>query len=142
MSRSNYGDVEDNWALIRWRGAVAAGIKSKRGQQLLQEMADAMDAMPEKVLISHDLVDDGNFCALGVLGVKRGLDLRTIDPEESESVAKAFGVSEALVREVAFMNDEAGRYGEAPWERWARMRQWVRSNLLKPAPVASEGVPC
>lgn len=142
MSRSNYGDCHDNWALIRWRGAVAAGIKSKRGQQMLQEMADALDAMPEKVLISHDLVDGGNFCALGVVGAKRGIDLRTIDPEESESVAKAFGISEALAREVAFMNDEAGRFGEASWERWARMRQWVRENLVKPAPLANVGAPC
>lgn len=65
MSRSGYiddGDIE-HWDLIRWRGAVASAIRGKKGQSFLLEMLHAMDALPEKKLIAHDLLKDGSVCA-------------------------------------------------------------------------------
>lgn len=56
MSRSGYTEDCDGWDLIRWRGAVASAIRGKRGQAFLREALAALDAMPEKQLISHDLV--------------------------------------------------------------------------------------
>lgn len=42
MSRSGYtDDCDDQWALIRWRGAVNSAIKGKRGQQALRGRLDA-----------------------------------------------------------------------------------------------------
>lgn len=32
MSRCGYSDDYDQWALIRWRGAVESAIRGKRGQ--------------------------------------------------------------------------------------------------------------
>ena len=108
MSRSGYSDdCEDQWGLIRWRGAVASAIRGKRGQQALREILAALDALPEKRLAAESLVTaDGEFCTLGALGRARGVDMAPIDPEDREAVAKAFGVAEALAAEIMYLNDE------------------------------------
>lgn len=60
MSRSGYvDDMGDQWAMIRYRGAVSSAIRGRRGQAFLREMLAALDAMPEKRLISGALVFDG-----------------------------------------------------------------------------------
>jgi hypothetical protein len=133
MSRSGYEDDLDNWELIKWRGRVASAIRGKRGQKLLQDLAVAMDAMPAKELIREELVtDEGERCALGVVGQARGLDLSTVDPEDSEYVAEVFGIAEVMAREIVYINDEAGQsYPEAetPAQRWTRVREWVTEHL-------------
>ena len=130
MSRSGYSDDCNGWDLIRWRGAVTSAIRGKRGRALLLELRDALDAMPEKVLIAHELVDAaGAFCTLGVLGNARGLDLSEIDPEDSDQVASLFDIAPALAKEIVFENDEAVWFDETPQRRWDRMRQWVELSL-------------
>lgn len=131
MSRSGYADDMDEDRLALWRGAVASAIRGKRGQRLLQDMAEAMDKMPEKVLIAHELEADGDHCALGVVGRERGIDLKSIDPEDYWYVAKQFDIAEALSREIVFINDEVGNYDETPQRRWIRVRRWVDENLIK-----------
>lgn len=127
MSRSGYGEI-DNWDLIRWRGQVASSIRGKRGQQLLKELAEAMDAMPTKRLITDALESNGEYCALGVIGAKRGIDLKTLDPEHAEDVGKAFNIAHQLAQEVVYLNDEYCQY-RTPEERWKYMRQWVEDQL-------------
>jgi len=133
MSRSNYNeDIDDHWQLIRWRGAVASAINGFRGQCFLQEMRRALDVLPEKRLISEELVDkydDGAVCAIGALGKARGLDMTGIDPEDTERVAKVFGISEALAREIVYENDEGVYRSETPEQRYSRMREWVESKI-------------
>jgi hypothetical protein len=111
--------------LIRWRGAVAAGINSKRGQAFLLEMWHTMNELPERKLIAHDLEqDDGAVCAIGSVGKARGIDMSKIDPEDREAVAKAFGISEALAAEIMFQNDE-----QPDVTRFAYMKLWIEQNL-------------
>jgi hypothetical protein len=132
MSRSGYSDDCDGWALIRWRGAVTSSIRGKRGQAFLKELASALDAMSEKRLIPNELQSaSGEFCTLGVIGHRRGLDLSKADPYDREAVSAMFGISPAMAAEIVFENDEATWYNEAPEARWHRMRQWVESNLAK-----------
>lgn len=107
MSRSGYSDSCDGWALIRWRGAVASAIRGKRGQAMLQELAQALDALPEKTLAAESLVTtDGAYCTLGALGRSRGLDMAPIDPEDRDAVAAAFGLPIALAAEIMYLNDD------------------------------------
>lgn len=136
MSRSGYSDDCDNWALIRWRGAVKAAINGKRGQRALREMLVALDALPEKVLVANELVSPtGHFCALGALGVHRGVSMGEIDPEDHHTLADALDISTALAREIAYENDEGcGRFGAergsaASSARWQRMRTWVAGKI-------------
>lgn len=128
MSRACYSDDLDDWDLIRWRGAVASAIRGKRGQAFLREMLVALDALPEKRLISGELAQDGEVCALGSVGLKRGMDMSVIDPEDYTAVADAFGIPESLAREIEFLNDESW-YRPTPEQRFQNVRKWVIGNL-------------
>lgn len=130
MSRSGYSDEESYpGQFAMWRGQVMSAIRGKRGQQLLRELAEALDAMPVKELISKELkTAGGSYCALGVVGAKRGIDLDAIDPEDYEQVAKEFNVAHQLAQEIEYENDE-GAWRETPAERWTRMRAWVEKHL-------------
>lgn len=128
--RSGYSDdVYDHWAWIRWRGQVASAIRGKRGQKLLVDIRDALLAMPEKRLVSHALECEDGVCAMGAGARRRGLDLSTIDPEDSSRVAELLDVAEPLAREVAFMNDSACLRHETPEQRYSRMLWWVESEI-------------
>lgn len=107
MSRSGYtDDGDDGWALIRWRGAVSSAIRGRRGQAMLVELLQALDALPEKRLVADSLATaDGDYCALGALGKSRGLEMSQIDPDDREAVAQAFGIAEALAAEIMYFND-------------------------------------
>lgn len=159
MSRSGYSDDLDNWSMIKWRGAVQSAIKGKRGQQLLREIAAALDAMPVKELIAHDFEADGSYCTLGVVGCARGLDMSGLDPEDYHAVAETFGIARALAQEIVYENDEYlcewewveveicgpmrehypdwGRHTrgfsvpakDVAARRWHHMRTWVASHL-------------
>ena len=134
MSRSGYNDDCGGWDLIRWRGAVNSALKGKRGQALLAELRDALDAMPDKRLIADSLQAEGEFCTIGVLGAKRGLDMAVLDPDDREAVGEAFGISPAMASEIVFMNDEGSWQTETPEQRWVRMRKWVDSNIQQVTP--------
>lgn len=133
MSRSGYSeDIEDNWAMIKWRGQVASAIRGKRGQKLLSELLAALDAMPVKELVAEELeTPQGEVCALGCLGKARQLDMSKIDPEEYDQVAAAFDIAPQLAQEIVWENDEAWG-SETPEHRWERMRKWVASKVIGP----------
>lgn len=128
MSRAGYSDDLDHWALIRWRGQVASAIRGNRGQAFLRELIAALDALPEKRLIAHELQEGENVCAIGSVGVRRGVDMSRLDPDDPETIAGTFGIAEQLVREIEYMNDEA-YWGATPEVRWQHMRDWAVANL-------------
>lgn len=137
MSRHGYSDDIDQWDLIRWRGQVASAIRGKRGQRLLIDLVQALDAMPEKALTAQKLIDhedDDAVCALGAIGVKRGIVMEELDPEDYRSVADTFDIAEQLAREITFVNDEWGYSNETPQQRWERVREWAISHIQ---PVAT-----
>ena len=130
MSRSGYSeDNDDNWEFIKWRGQVASTIRGKRGQAFLRELIDALDAMPEKRLIAGDLRRGDEVCALGAIGVKRGIDLEQLDPYDYDTLSNVFGVGHQLVQEIEWINDE---YGHAPEHRWQTVREWAEKNIARP----------
>jgi len=129
-NRHGYSEDLDELAIGRWRGAVNSAIRGKRGQALLKELLEALDAMPDKALIAEELQDDqGDVCALGCLGMKRGLPVADLDPEDPETLAEVFGVSNALIREIAYINDEG--VVETPEERFRYVRMWVEKQIAK-----------
>src|SRR4051812_16800179 len=107
MSRSGYhDDCDDQWAAIRYQGALKSALRGKRGQSFLRALIEALDAMPEKRLIRDALHANGEVCALGALGLKRGVDMSDLDPRDAESVAATFDIAEPLARDVVYYNDE------------------------------------
>lgn len=164
MSRHGYTEDEgdDPLAMGRWRGMVASTIRGKRGQAFLREVLTALDAIPDKRLISEELKTvDGEFCTLGAVGAKRGVDLEAIDPDDYDAVAAAFGIHPILAQEIMWENDEqVSRFDYVeveicgpiqPWDnrgrhkrtvripaegaaerRWQHMRDWVEASITKP----------
>lgn len=131
MSRSGYIDDYDfdPLPLGRWRGQVASAIRGKRGQAFLRELVEALDALPEKCLISNDLEHAGNVCAIGSVGLKRGIDMSVLDPEDPDTIAGKFGIAHQLVQEIEYLNDEA-YFGQTPEGRWKFMRDWAASQII------------
>jgi hypothetical protein len=139
VSRSGYSDDIDNWAMIKWRGQVASSIRGKRGQAFLRELLTALDAMPEKRLVAHEFEAEGQFCTLGVVAHARGLELKSLDPEDSEigdEIGKMLGITGQLAREIMFENDDyyswsdiTGRLPDSPEKRWRYMREWVVNHI-------------
>jgi hypothetical protein len=132
MSRSGYSDDYDEafsnagWL---WMRTVENAINGKQGQTFLREMLEALEAMPKKRLISGELEDaSGEVCALGCVGKKRGIDMRNLDPEESEAIAEAFKIPRALVCEIEYQNDD-GNHGATPEGRYGGMVRWIKRQL-------------
>lgn len=113
MSRSGYTDDygdDDPLAMGRWRQAVKRSIEGKRGQALLRELLEALDAMPEKRLYRGNFATaDGEFCTLGALGAKRGTKMDDLGDEydcDAKLVGQRFGIAPAMAAEIMYMNDE------------------------------------
>ncbi len=137
MTRSGYSeDMDNDWALICYRGAVASSIRGKRGQAFLAEMLGALDALGEKRLITNELEASGEVCAIGAVGKKRGMDMSRLDPYDAETIAKTFDIAQSLAREIVYLNDEWALKVETPEDRFNRMRAWVVFQLSKAETVS------
>lgn len=132
MSRSGYDDcIDDNWALIKYRGQVASATRGQRGQQFFRDLVTALDAMPDKRLIARELEHEGCVCAIGSVGKMRGVEMTNLDPDDAETVAGTFDIAHQLAREVVWENDEGGAWDETPERRWSRMRAWAEKQITK-----------
>jgi len=113
-----------------YRNAVERDMKGKRWQAFMGELAAALDAMPEKALISDELIDGkGGCCALGAVCLARKVDLAQVNCFDSKTVADILGIAPSMAEEIVFMNDECSLLYETPGQRWRRMRAWVTENL-------------
>jgi len=111
MSRSGYTDDNDDpLAHGRWRQAVKRSLEGRRGQALLRELVDALDAMEDKRLYPGSFATpEGEFCTLGVLGAKRGTKMDDLGDEdycETDLVGERFGIAPAMAAEIMYLNDE------------------------------------
>lgn len=152
--------VED---MLRQEGywqAQRNALRGKRGQAFLRELLTTLDAMPDKRLARGVLYHEGAACALGqvitrrisegqpVAGIasleelqlKAGEDDEDEARERTEEIGVGLGIPLALVRLVAWENDEAGwgywrRDGaggaveDEDQMRWRQVREWAQRNL-------------
>lgn len=129
MSRCGYSDELDPLDLGRWRAQVKSAIRGKRGQAFLRDLIAALDAMPEKALVSGELQDEsGCVCALGALGTKRGVDLTNLDTYDYDQLGDTFDIAHQLAQEVMWINDQ-WEYRASPERRWQVVRNWAATNL-------------
>ena len=148
MSRSGYSDdfgCGDVLELGRYRGQVLSAIRGKRGQRFIKELAKSLDEMPIKELHAELFQEQDKFCAIGVLGNSKGIDLSTLDPEDDVTpyiISDYFDIAEQLAREVMFENDNCVQFfhcdnnyaphqESTPEFRWKYMRKWCDMNLNK-----------
>ncbi len=135
MSRSGYSeDYGDVHLLNLYRATVDRATQGKRGQRFFRELVAALDAMPEKRLIAHDLENEEGVCALGALGKQKGVKFPQLDPEDEygdngHRLAPVFDIASQLANEVMYMNDERNE-SASPEERWQRMRIWAARQIV------------
>lgn len=133
MSRSGYtddGDCDDDLALGRWRGIIASATRGKRGQRFFLDLVAALDALPDKRLVSGELQNkEGAVCALGALGKFRGVDVGALDTYDHEALGKTFNVAEQLTQEVMYENDERRWNRMTDEQRWQDVRAWAVKQL-------------
>lgn len=135
MGRAGYtDDLDNNWDLICYRGQVASALRGKRGQAFLKELIEALYALPDRKLIENELQNENGVCALGSVGVKRGLPMEGLDPDDPDTLASKFGVAHQLIRELEWMNDEAGPWKDTPENRWERVMNWATAQLITESP--------
>ncbi|MGH8712164.1 MAG: hypothetical protein ACREVA_12790, partial [Burkholderiales bacterium] len=67
------------------------------------------------------------YCALGVVGHSRGIDMSRLASDDYDHLAKVFGISSALVQEIERINDDPGTMD--PWMRWESIYAWGKGNL-------------
>lgn len=127
MSRSNY--VEDYDHMNLYRSAVERAIKGKRGQAFLKELAASLDAMPDKRLISYELISKtGEVCAIGAYCKAKGIDVRGVDVEDPDMIGRLVGISRSMAAEIEYENDEVSE-SQTPEQRWIRMRKWIAASM-------------
>jgi len=135
MGRHGYLDDEECEQLghDRYRKQVAFAMYGERGQALLRELRDALDAMTDKRLIKNEFVRGGQACAMGVVALSRGIpDAEKIDRDDHDYLAKLFDVAPIMVREIQYKNDDCAWSidpASAMVERWELMREWVGENI-------------
>lgn len=137
MSRAGYieGDAGDEWALIRWRGAVRSALRGKRGQAFLRELIEALDALPNHELAAYQFGKGGEYCALGAVARKRGIDVSHLDELDpglhgyQEGIGDLFGIADAMAREIMYENDDPC-WQQTPRDRWRHMMAWAKRNLI------------
>jgi len=138
MSRSGYDEGSgDPLELGRWRAQVESAIRGKRGQRFFLDLIAALDALPEKKLISGELEQEGAYCALGALGRHRGVDLAKLDIRDWEEgdwdkLGGAFNIASQLAQETMHVNDDCDDYYRrtvTDEERWRRVREWAVRQL-------------
>lgn len=141
MSRSGYNEDYDEQfpnAGALYQSSVTNAIYGKRGQKFMRELVAALDAMPEKRLITDELVQEGAVCAIGAVGLARGIDMTGMNPDDADTVGATFGIAPRMAREIVFQNDESGwdysTSNETPEARWTRMRFWAVSHLRGATP--------
>lgn len=146
MSRSGYSDdLDDQWQHIRWRGAVKAAIKGKKGQAFLKELEAALVALPEKKLLRGGFSQKGEVCAIGSVlvarkcatGMTREAALAEVEkkfprPAEYEDVdiAPEAGIADALAREIMYVNDDDWGGDASAEQRYETVLKWVRSKIV------------
>lgn len=152
MNRSGYcEEIDDNLELGRWRAQVASAIRGKRGQRLLLDLIQYMEAMPDKRIVREALKDDqGQMCLIGCALAARGAEF----PENVDDYTDAsfkLNVATQMIQEMFYINDQCvdrwvgGDFfevvpGVKHWlhvtyipvtdeERYQHVLDWCRANL-------------
>lgn len=135
-----------------WLKAVDRATYSKRGQQALRELEQALLAIPDRRLAYEHISLDGQVCAIGAYAAwKRQQDspskdrstiIETLEDEnlwdseslrDSAELGQEVGLAWSLAWEIASANDYDFSRGYTPEDRWTKMLAWIKLRIIQPA---------
>ena len=140
MSRYYEGDGSyDDWDELRaWANTngLERSLKGKRGLQVLQDLEQALLALPAPRLIANAVSKDGEFCAVGAFARHKGVDLSRVDGyehedcdiEETTKIGESAGMQKTLAWDLAYRNDEI-YWNKTPEERFTAILSWTREKI-------------
>lgn len=129
----------------RWQESLRRALESSRGRRALADLVSALDALPKHELTDGALIqrwyeDDDNtvrdyeVCAIGAYALYKGASVEALPTcdaercdeadEETAKVGQQYGMSKALARHIAWVNDEKFNRLE-PSQRWQAVRNWA-----------------
>ena len=134
MSRSGLTEgwglsQEENWAYIRFRGAVKSAIRGRNGQAFLKEALRVLDDMEKRELVEGAAERDGSYCMLGAMAHKRH-GIQKDHEGYAEELASILQIPDALAREIVYMNDEGTCIKETSEQRYTRVRKWIETQIV------------
>lgn len=149
MSRFEYA-FEDNDGMVPfglWQATLSRSLASRRGQEALAELEEALVNLPAPRLTEGHLVtDDGDVCAVGAYVAQRRAKAEGVtiaqavaaltpdhndpwggdeDPWETAEAGRAAGLTYSVAWHLAYLNDEKWG-GTTPEKRYEQMLAWVR----------------
>jgi hypothetical protein len=136
-----------------WWSAYRRARTSKRGQQVLRDLEQALLAIPDKRLAYEHISHEGAVCAVGAYvtwkeqqaGKDRSAVIKELEDayyweheslRQTAEVGKEAGIAWTLAWEIGAANDYDFGKGFTPEERWERMLAWVRNQMI-PADVTA-----
>lgn len=163
--------TQPDWAFSTpreyWIAGATRALQGRRGQTFLYWLIKALDAMPEKELVSGQFrAAEGQFDALGVIAAARDLDLYYIESWDHGRMGEILDIAGSLVVEVMEQNDQGVPVRDwhelcgplPPWiperfrpaialesadarrQRWQYMRDWAERHLTT-VPVLTGPLP-
>lgn len=130
--RFNYSEDEDfDGQFELYEANCSRSLCGKKGQAELRILRDALLAMPKKELIHEALHDeDGGMCAIGAYAQAKGVDIKTLDPEDAtDEVGQEAGMPRLVAWTVVMKNDiDFDRH--TPEKRYQAMLNWVNLQIL------------
>lgn len=146
MSRINYSEDEQFPGQFHlWQANCDRSLRGRPGQAALRELEAALVALPTKRLITNELDNGVDCCAIGAVVRHRGLDPEKIAEEfdteyEMEEVGVELGMPTLVAWKIVEVNDiTTGSYNVrvpyTPEQRYADVLRWVRAWLQTPPGV-------
>jgi hypothetical protein len=157
-SRYEWHGDDDTIPVGLWLAGVRRSVQGKRGQAILVELEQALEALPQKRLTKGALAQledfdadvpkpTGDVCLVGALAlhreVKKGKSvdealMHLADLEDgypgadgTAEVGAAMGMSRSMAWHLGWVNDEMFM-SASPEERYERVLAWVRLQRRKP----------
>jgi len=128
MSRVNSHEIENQGTLNLLEANLDRTIKGKKGQEFLKKLLSALDAMQVKELHTDALKnEEGGFCALGCYANHFKVKTDDIYPDDALAISKRFGISQMLVWQIIWENDE----------NLVNDKMWIYSLLVGPVRTRS-----
>ena len=146
MSRLYCDNDWEPWMGGQQAGALRSAVRGRRGQRFLQDLIDALDALPVPELSAGALEDEetGCCCAFGAVRRHRGAEAVPLgfDPMDEDQtpdgLTEPFDVSRTLAWAVVQANEECSTSNtpDARRRRFQEVRRWAVAKLC----AAEEGV--
>jgi hypothetical protein len=149
MARRDADDDEIPYGL--WVGAVDRATYSRRGQQALRDLEQALLAIPDKRLAYEHIAHEGQVCAVGAYlawqqqqaapdkdraAIVKELEAEHYDEDESlrwtARAGQEAGLAWSLAWDIASTNDYHFGRAHTPEQRWEDMLAWVRKRIRQP----------